>query len=680
MLYVGCDTGGTFTDFILFDELSEKIVTYKTPSTPADPSLAIKNGLTFFLREHLIKSENAFIIFHGTTVSTNTVLEKKGATVALITTKGFRDVLEIGRQNRPLMYQLHVTKPPILVPASHRLEVDERILYDGTIEKSLTDKELTNLLTKINKLAPKPDSFAISLLFSFKNSEHEDKIFTFLQKNNISKHISLSSKILPVMNEYERTSATVLDAYIAPKIENYLLKIDQMLTNIKINAKFYILQSDAGLTTKKGATTRPISTLLSGLAGGVLGAKYTAQTLNLDSVISLDIGGTSTDVSLLLNKTPTLRSNATISNLPIFMPVVDVVTIGAGGGSIAELRHGILHVGPESAGADPGPACYGKGGSQPTVTDAQLLQGILNANNFCGGRLPLYPNLAHNVIDELAKKMKLSLENAILGILKVFHQNIASAIRKVSIERGYDPRNMILIPFGGAGPAHAAFIAEIMEIKEIIVPQHPGIWSSVGLLMADFQSLRQQSIIKNVLTLQKDDLDHVIANLKQKVYNDLHSQGLDVSNLKYEITLQCRYYGQAYELDVPYTENTAVEEITQHFHAIHQRNFGYSSPEEVVEIVNIIVRGVIPRKLPRFPKLKEGKESPSEGSIVAKRKVLWDTNIKLSTPIYKRSALLYKNKIQGPAIIEQMDSTTAIPPNWEATILKHGEILLQKKP
>ena len=460
---VAIDSGGTFTDVIALK--GNEILVFKISSTPKSPQNAIHNVIS--------KIESTFEIVHGTTIATNAVIENKGAKTVLISTKGFKDVIEIGRQNRNNIYELYPSRPKPLVPQNLRFEIEERIGSNGQVIKSLNDNEFNFLLSQISKI--KPEAVAISLIFSFLNPNHEIQLKNKLIENS-NLFISISSEVLPEYREYERTSTTVIDAYLKPLIQNYLENITNKINSDNSCKNISIMKSNSGLANIASILKRPVDTIFSGLAGGFKASEFTSNYLNEPNIISIDIGGTSTDVSSLRNFKGEILNNLKISGHPISRPAVDVETIGAGGGSIVKYTDGLIKIGPESASADPGPISYDKGGLDLTITDINLVMGIL-PTTLAGGEINLNLDKALSAVDSLSQEINLSINKTISGVRRIFHENIANAIRSVSTQRGYDPRDFVLLAYGGAGPLHAVEIAEIMAISKIVIPPYPGVWS-----------------------------------------------------------------------------------------------------------------------------------------------------------------------------------------------------------
>ena len=482
---LGVDTGGTFTDLCVFEETSGDVKITKVPSTPANPALAVINGIRKLIeREGILPEELCFLI-HGTTVATNALLEHKGARTALLTTEGFEDVLHIGRQNRPKLYDFRASRPAPVVPRHLRFGVPERVLHTGEVFRVLDEAKVREIVEEIREQGIR--SIAVSLIHSYANPIHERKIESIVSEIFPEAHVTVSAEVLPEFREYERTSTVCINAYVMPKVNDYVADLERQMKDMGIASDLYIMQSNGGVITARTARRMSARTVLSGPAGGALTGVFLSRAIERPNVITIDMGGTSSDICLIEGGTPRLTTESEIGGYPIKLPMIDINTIGAGGGSVARIdAGGALQVGPESAGADPGPVCYGRGGTEPTVTDANLVLGRLNPAGLLGGEMPLQLDKAIEVLEEkIARPLGLDVYRAAEGIISVVNANMIRGIRRVSVERGYDPREFVLVPFGGAGPMHGVELAQALNMKEIAVPAHPGISSAVGMLSAD---------------------------------------------------------------------------------------------------------------------------------------------------------------------------------------------------
>ncbi len=670
MRCLGIDIGGTFTDLIVVDD-EGNVFLEKISSTPEDQSIGVQNGLLNIGNSALA---NLNVLVHGTTVATNAILEQKGAKTCLITTEGFTDVIEIGRQDRIYLYSLTPERTQPLVPRELRFGIKERVGAKGEIISPLNIRQLDQIIPIIQQ--KEVESVAICLLFSFFNSKHETMIVNLIKEKIPEIHISTSSWVLPIFREFERTTTTVLDAYVAPKMQKYFEAFSKRVKLQGINTPPLVLLSTGGVTQMRNAADRSVDTVLSGLAGGVLGGLYSCNELQISNALTLDIGGTSTDVANIVNGKIEISTHNLIGNYPLNIPAIAVQTIGAGGGSIASFEHGILRVGPESAGADPGPACYNLNGFAPTVTDANLVRGLLNPNYFCGGSVKIFPDRAKEVISSLTKEMNIeSIEECAAGIIQIFENNIALALRKVSTEKGYDSRNFTLIAFGGAGGLSACSLADHLSMNSIVIPPYPGVWSAYGLLTADIRHDLSISILKPIKQISNKELDSAFGKLVQRGIKLCVEDGFTSKDVIVGRQLDLRLIGQSHELRVPYYGQ--LDAVSLSFDNVHEQAYGYSSPDEPKEIVNLRVSAMVP--LPKFslPKLPQGNSNPEKAKIEVREIFLKDNYVEAS--IYRKSKLCANNIIKGPSIIEQFDSTTLVSEGWNAEVKSDGHLLLKKE-
>jgi N-methylhydantoinase A len=563
------------------------------------------------------------------------------------------------------------TKP--LIPREMRFGVKERVDAKGKIIDPLNMLDLIPILDKIER--NKIESVAISLLFSFFNSKHEKLISSQIKEKFPKIHVSTSSWVLPIFREYERTTTTVLDAYVAPKMQKYFDSFDEKIKLQGIEVPPLVLLSTGGVTQMKNAADRSVETVLSGLAGGVLGGLYSCNELQLPNALTLDIGGTSTDVANIVDGKIDISTDNMIGNYPLNIPAIAVQTIGAGGGSIAKFEHGILRVGPESSGAEPGPACYRKNGIKPTVTDANLVRGLLNPDYFCGGSIKIYPDLAKKVISLISEQLGFqSLEECASGIIEIFENNIALALRKVSTEKGYDSRDFTLISFGGAGGLSACSLADRLSMKSVVIPPYPGVWSAFGLLTADIRHDLSMSLLKPMDQISNDEIDLAFSELVEQGIQLCVEDGFLSKDVLVARHLDLRLVGQSHELMVPYYGQLDAASLS--FDKIHKQAYGYASPDELREIVNIRVSAMVP--LPKFslPFFPNGNSNPINAEIGTREIFL--KNRFIDAKIYNKSLLSANNIIDGPSIIEQTDSTTLVNVGWYAEVKKDGHLLLRK--
>ncbi|MGC8781847.1 MAG: hydantoinase/oxoprolinase family protein, partial [Anaerolineae bacterium] len=588
---VGVDVGGTFTDFVYFDGGELRI--YKLLSTRHDPSIALLAGL-----DALAVAPQA-VISHGTTVATNAVLEHTGARVALIATAGFRDLLAIGRQTRPALYRLAFPPRWVPAPAELRFEVAERVAATGEVVIPLDEQEATAVCDRA--VAAGAEALAVCLLFSFANPAHEQAIKRLAEARGLA--VSLSSEILPEFREFERASTTVLNAYVSPLMARYLDALETGLAGRQIGHRrsaLRIMQSSGGILDAATARREAVRTLLSGPAGGATGAFYVAALAGYDRIITFDMGGTSTDVSLAdgqIRRT----SEGSIEGWPVRVPMIDIHTVGAGGGSIAWADAGAaLRVGPQSAGSEPGPACYGRGGREFTVTDANLLLGRLDPGHFLAGRMGLDIGAAEQAAGRLADRLGLAPLTLAEGVIRVANAAMEQAIRVISVERGFDPREFTLVPFGGAGPMHALDLADALHIGRVLIPRTPGVLSALGLVLADFTVDRSRTLMWPLAETSPAALEQAVAPLLADAFSAVAAEGFADEKIRLAWALDLRYRGQSFELTVP-VESYDPAEAARRFHAAHEQRYGYARPDAPVELVNVRVTAAGVRPKPIFP-------------------------------------------------------------------------------
>jgi N-methylhydantoinase A len=659
ILRIAIDTGGTFTDCVWIDR--SRIRLLKVFSTPADPAQAIAEAI------RQIAQETPITLLHGTTVGTNAILQRKGASVALVTTSGFEDAIEIGRQARPKLYDFFFDRVEPLVPSALRFGIDERTDCDGRILKEPAPADLAKL--RENIAVKKPASIAISLLFSFANPANELAIEEALKALDLP--LSLSHKILPEFREYERTSTVVVNAYLQPVMQRYLESLDQRLTKqaASDSTRIFVMQSSGGITTLATAAREPVRTVLSGPAGGVVGASATARLSGFRQIISFDMGGTSTDVALVDGE-PQASSQSEIAGLPVGVPMLDIHTVGAGGGSLARFDvAGALRVGPESAGADPGPICYGRG-TLPAVTDANLLLGRLQSHRFLGGNFQLDLERTRRLTTEWLKKQdaSLSLDQFAAGVIRVVNATMEKAIRVVSIERGFDPRRFSLVAFGGAGGLHACELAQALSIPRVIVPALPGALSAYGILVSDVIKDYSRTVLWRATTdLPLAKLEKEFKTLSRAAQENFRSEDW-TGAIREQRSIDTRYRGQGYELNIPFSANLIAD-----FHGMHEQRYGYSHPDREIEIVTLRLRATV--KSPPSLVTKERGKRPTTPSHATVEKALVVFNGKpQSTAIYEREELTQGKKYSGPAVITEYSATTVVPHGMQFAIDRRGNL------
>ena len=661
---IGIDTGGTFTDVIRVGE-DGSIRLIKIPSTPADPAQSFLAGV----REIGGGSELSDEVVHGSTVGTNAVLERRGARTALVTTRGMADVIEIGRQARDDLYSLRVTRPVPLVPRELRFEIDERVTAEGEILKAPSEAELDALAEVV--AASGVDSVAVALLFSFLRPEHEQLIRNALERRlPADVPISLSSDVVPEFREFERTSTTVLNAYVAPVMQSYLSRIDK-----SVESTVRIMSSNGGSMTIEQASSFPVETLLSGPAGGVVGAFEVAKAAGFDHIITLDMGGTSTDVSLCDGEVQR-TSEGSIGGYPLRVPIVDIHTVGAGGGSLASVdAGGALSVGPQSAGADPGPAAYGQGGG-PTVTDANIVLGRLPADRPLAGRLPLNGEAALDAVGAIAEQLGITPQQAAGGVVRVANANMEQALRVVSLERGYDPRDFTLVAFGGAGPLHACELADGLGIRSVLVPRMPGALSAWGMLTVDVTRDYSRTAMRDLSDTSAEEIERLLGEIEQDAREDLEAVGLPAAQATFSASADIRYQGQGYELSIPVDQSDGLS-LEERFHAAHQRRFDHSHAEWPTEVVTLRQRATISVRRPTVS-IVDPEGGPDVSHALLGETVLTTDRREITAPLYDRNALLVGNLLEGPAVLTQTDCTTYVPPGWIGRVDEHLNLILER--
>jgi len=653
-MIIGVDTGGTFTDFVYKD--GEEWGVYKILSTPSNPAEAVLEGLN-----HLARGKKQII--HGSTVATNAILERNGARTALITNEGFEDIIEIGRQNRTRLYDLSYRKEPHIIPPELRFGLPGRILQTGEELIPLDTEKAGRLCERLKTLGV--ESVAICFLFSYLNPSHERKVLELLEPSGLQ--ISLSHEILAEFREFERTSTTVINAYVSPKMEHY---IGYLMDELDKEDSLGIMQSNGGSISAETAMKESVRTILSGPAGGAVGAYEISRMAGYRNLITFDMGGTSTDVCLI-DGDLSLTLESCISGYPVKVPMIDIHTVGAGGGSIARIDEGgALKVGPESAGADPGPICYGKG-EKITVTDANLYLGRMIPEHFLGGRMTLMKDRLIPYFDALATRMGLTPPELAEGILDVANTAMERAIRVISVERGYDPREFTLFSFGGAGGMHGAFLARLLNIPRVLLPQNPGILSAIGMIMADVIKDYSLTIMENQENVTFELLSRQFEDIEKRGKNDLMAEEVPRDNMIFEKYLDMRYEGQSYEIIVPFDEN-----YVEGFHKLHEKTYGYRNEDKSIEIVNIRLRARGMPEKPKFRKAKEMVEEIPSDAFLGEKQVIFEHN-PLPTKIISREKLLSGNKIDGPAIVVEYTSTIVIPPFAKGFVDELGNMVME---
>jgi N-methylhydantoinase A len=687
---VGVDVGGTFTDIVLEQTLAgaeQKIFVHKVSSTPQDQSIGVVQGVVEVCKIAGVDPGDIDMVLHGTTVATNMVIERKGAEVGMITTRGFRDILHMARHKRPHNFSLQFDVPwqsKPLVKRRNRLVVDERLKPPtGEVETPLALDQVEAAAQTFKARGIK--AVVICFLFSFLNNAHEAKARDIVKRVIPEAYVCCSHEVVNVIREYERFSSTAMNAYIGPTTALYLERLEGRLRENGVSAKVRIMQSNGGISTVENSSQRPVGLLLSGPAGGVIGGRWTGESCGAKNVITVDVGGTSADISVIQNGELRIKNprDTDVANLPVLVPMIDVDAIGAGGGSIAYLDPGgAFRVGPRSAGAFPGPACYGKGGKEPAVTDAQVVLGRLDPEHFLGGDLKIEPALAHAAIEEhVAKPLKLSVKDAALGVLRVVNNNMALAINSNSVAKGIDPRNFTLMGFGGAGPLHATSLAELIGAKDTISPLHPGITAAMGLLLTELQYEYTRSVL---LVAQKAsaeefaNVNRIVADLTAEARAQLTSDGVPADKQTFTTVAECRYVGQGFELRaaMPQDELSAanVGFVVKSFYDTHKQVYGHAFEDQLVEIITLRVVGSSATETLKLPDLAHGgRKDPAEAKLYT-RETVFDDGKAYATPRFNRGKLLADDTVSGPALIVQHNSTTLVPPGYVATVLSHGDM------
>lgn len=655
MVHVAIDTGGTFTDCVYVKD--GRLAVLKVFSTPGDPGAAVLECLS------RVVSGADVAVRHGTTVATNAMLERKGGRVAFVTTRGFEDTIAIGRQARPKLYDWFQPAPPCLVPKELRFGVTERTLPDGSVLRLTDATELQELAARI--MEAKAEAVAVSLLFSFANAGNETAVAKALE--GLGLPVSVSHRILPEFREYERASTIVANAYVAPKVGSYITRLAEGICERYANGRLEVMQSSGGLISARVAAAEPVRTMLSGPAGGVIGAYRLAGLAGFDRIIGFDMGGTSTDVCLVDGASggPKIGNESMVAGVPIGVPMLDIHTAGAGGGSIARFdAGGMLRVGPESAGSEPGPICFGRG-TQPTVTDANLVLGRLDSTSFLGGSVKLDRERTRKIFAETKGELA-SVEEFAEGVLRVVETSMEKAIRLISVERGYDPRDFTLVAFGGGGPLHACSLARALSVPRVLVPALPGALSAVGILLAD--AVREYS--RTVMLAWGGDalpeLEPMYLEMEGRSRAEMEDESVGVVVRSMDV----RYRGQGYELNVPFGPEAVVN-----FHEQHLRRYGFSTPGAVLEIVNLRVRVVVKAE-PFVPHRQTGREGDGSQACTGTREVYFD-GVARATRIYERERLVAGDIFEGPAIVSEYSSATIVPPGDRLRVDALGNLVIE---
>jgi N-methylhydantoinase A len=682
---IAVDIGGTFTDATLIDELTGSVGLAKTLTTPSDPSEGFMAAVERVLHESEVKADRATSVVHATTVATNAIIEGKVARSGFVTTEGFRDMLEIARQVRPNLYDTQFEKPAPLVPRDRAVGVVERLGPTGEVLAPLDERSVSDAADLLAR--EEVESVAVCLLHAYVNPQHEQRIEEILAEALPGIPVSLSSDVAPEFREYLRASTTVINAVIRPVVARYLERIERRLAEAGINAKLLVMQSSGGVFGADAAARRPVFMVESGPAAGVIAAAHLGSTIDCPDILSFDMGGTTAKVGLIQDSRPSVTKDyqvgahagagiggMSLSGYPVRTPVVDLVEIGAGGGSIAWIDSGgLLRVGPRSASSDPGPVCYRRGGVEPTVTDANVVLGRLNPSYFLGGEIDLDAEGAWRAIDErCASPLGMSVVEAASGIVEIANTAMVNALHLISVQRGYDPRDFVLVAFGGAGPVHANALARDAEMPTLVVPSSPGIFSATGLLTTDLKRDAARTIMRPLEELDAAELEHAFAELERAAADEMAAEGMAPEDIEFVRQLDLRYVGQSFELTV-----LAGGQLSARFHAEHERTYGFNAETEPVECVSVRVQAVGRIAKPPQRTLERG-DAPAPKTT---RQVYFaEMNGFTECAIYERHALLAGARLTGPAIVEQFDSTTVVHPGYTVRVDDHGNLWIEKEP
>jgi N-methylhydantoinase A len=684
---LGVDIGGTFTDLVMMDEATGELQLIKMSSTPDDPSTAFMNVIERVLSESRADAADAAYLVHGTTVATNTIIEGKGARTAFLTTAGFRDIFEIARQIRPVLYDLFCKKPPPLVPRYLCFEANERLDARGNVTEAL-DEDSVRAATR-RMAGEAVESVVVCMLHAYVNPAHEQRAGEIIREELPGVSVSLSSDLCPEMREYFRASTTAVNALVMPVMARYLQRLENRLEKIGVGAELHLMTSSGGIISSAIAQNEPVHLIESGPAAGVTAAAYIGSTVGIKDIISFDMGGTTAKLGLVINGSPSIAPHFEVgaaagtdnrsSGYPVRTPVVDLVEIGAGGGSIAWVdAGGALRVGPRSGGADPGPACYDKGQESPCITDAHLVLGRINPDYFIGGEQVLRLDLAEHAVGKLADDLSLGLHETASGILEIADANMVGAIRTISVQRGFDPREFVLVGFGGAGPLHANALAANLGIPRVLIPMSPGVTSATGLLVGDIKHDYVQAALHSLDDVRLEALDDSFKNFENRGCERLVVEGIADADMHFIRRFDMRYKGQSYELTVDCPEGGATRDsLAAAFVTQHRRVYGYATEDEPIELVNIRFTAVGAIRRPTLRQLESGGLNPAVALKDEREVYFMAAGGHVTCPIYDRYKLQNGNCLAGPAIVEEYDSTVVIHPGYTATVDGTGHILIE---
>lgn len=682
-LRIGIDVGGTFTDVVLMGEYSEPLSTTKVLNAKVSRVPSVLAGIAKVLSDAGKSAAELSYIVHGTTLTTNAVIERNGAKTALITNKGFRDILEIGRFSRPaeLIYNVYDRTADPIVPRHLRFTLDCRVNRDGEVVKDLELGEVHELIDTLRK--EQIDSVAVCFLFAFLNPAHEELVEKEIARRAPEIEVLTSMSVMPEFREFARTSTTVFAAYCAPVLRQYFSELIPALRSVDVTCPVYVYQSNGGVVTSESVMRNPATTLLSGPAGAVTGVVNLASGIRNPNIITMDIGGTSLDISIVRDGRPEFSTNRELTGYPLGVPSLDIRAVGAGGGSVVEVDEvGRIRVGPKSMGARPGPAAYGRGGQTPTLTDVNLLLGLLSPDFFAGGTESLYPDLSAAAFETIIKATSTTKEQALDGVFSVAVNHIANSVREVVLERGYDLRDFSLFAFGGGGPIYAGAVAEVLGISEITIPPHPGVFAAWGMAGADFVHDQVRSILHANNAVGIETALEALTELRRHAGNLLNGEGVSADQHHHDAYFEMRYLGQSTELAVMLTEasvSPSVAELSDQFNRLHERTYGYSVPDEPTEIVNVRLRsaGRLPKSLTSSP------SSAGVGAVpqprTSREARLWSTANSINLEAFMREDLRPGNILRGPSIVDEMSSSTLIPEGWYSVVSDDGTMTLSRE-
>ena len=667
--HVSADIGGTFTDIVV-QPSEAPVYVGKVPTTPENPARGVINGI----RELVPNLSSVEFFVHGTTVGLNAFLERRGERVLLITTAGARDSYTIARGNRHTLYELRYAKPKQLVPRRDVHEVRGRLAWDGNVVEALNQDDFGPIIEKVQNEGI--EAIAVCLLHAYAYPEHELEAHAILAEALPGVSISLSHEIAREWREYERASSAVMNAYVAPVVERYLSSLQDELRDMSMSAPVHIMQSSGGVTTAESARKKPVYTLLSGPVGGTIAGTALAESSSRQNLLCVDMGGTSFDLSLVVDGKASTTLETELEGLPLLMSIVDIHTIGTGGGSIAWMDNGAMRVGPHSAGSIPGPACYGRGGTEPTVTDANLYLGRLGAKSLLGGDMSLDEQAASQAIERLAPDAKLSAVDFAEGILAISNAAMADAMRTITVSQGVDPREFTLVAFGGAGPMAAAFLAEELDIREVLVPRFPGTFSAWGMLQTDLRHDFTMSFYHPVAAVDVNDLESSYKELEAEGKDSVLAEGVAENDISYQRSADMRYTGQEYTINVAVADEIDMQQVIENFHDAHRRRYGHSSPGAPVEFVNVRVAAI--GAVGKYSSSAAIDNTNHDDVILGERDAIFDGEAHM-TPVVARDRLGTDYTIDGPVIIEEQSATTIVPPGWQVNVDEQGNILLHRE-